>query len=207
MASGVEGWNFEFRPKEWDECILAARLRKFFARMEKEEILPNMLFVGPPGIGKLMVAVRLCDRRGHLLTQVTPKRKHHVGWYETSTPWGSEKQVVGYVFEWQLANLELQDEISHWMELGYAVAFIVGTADESKVTLRLKSRLLKIDFRPQPDDIGDLKQQARLRCRQIFTQAKVEATDEEIARIVDETFPDFRTMINELYRLSLQKAA
>jgi hypothetical protein len=124
----------------------------------------------------------------------------------TKTPWGCERQTtVGYVFEWQLANTELQDEISHWMELGLAVAFIVAASDESRLIARLKSRLLVVDFCPTPEEHIDLMKQAIDRLRIIAKQAEAPVEDKQLEEIASSSFPDFRRAVNQLFLLSMQK--
>ena len=49
-------WVEKYRPKSLDEIFLHKDIKTFFNSLEKKESIPNLLFVGNPGIGKTTLA-------------------------------------------------------------------------------------------------------------------------------------------------------
>ena len=57
-------WVEKYRPKTIDECILPQSIKKTLQDFVDAGELSNMLFTGPPGIGKTTAAKALCEQLG-----------------------------------------------------------------------------------------------------------------------------------------------
>ena len=57
-------WVEKYRPKTIDECILPQNIKKTLQDFVDAGELSNMLFTGPPGIGKTTAAKALCEQLG-----------------------------------------------------------------------------------------------------------------------------------------------
>ena len=49
-------WVEKYRPKCLEDILLTEKLREYFNTLSEESEIPNMLFVGNPGIGKTSLA-------------------------------------------------------------------------------------------------------------------------------------------------------
>ena len=49
-------WCEKYRPSTLDEIVLDKSTRNYFTKVREEESIPNVLFVGRPGIGKTTLA-------------------------------------------------------------------------------------------------------------------------------------------------------
>ena len=49
-------WVEKYRPKNLDEIFLHQGIKEYFDTLESKESIPNLLFVGNPGIGKTTLA-------------------------------------------------------------------------------------------------------------------------------------------------------
>ena len=115
--------------------------------------------------------------------------------------------IIGFIDEAQWLG-KAQATIQNWIDSdAQPEIFILAITDERLLTTTLRSRLLRVDFEPKLDEYKDLMTQARLRCKQIAEQKNLSLTNAEIWELVDRTFPDYRRMVNELFRFSLIKAA
>ena len=57
-------WVEKYRPKTISECILPQSIKKTLQDFVDAGELSNMLFTGPPGIGKTTAAKALCEQLG-----------------------------------------------------------------------------------------------------------------------------------------------
>jgi len=49
-------WCEKYRPSTLDEIVLNPNTRNYFNKVREEENIPNVMFVGRPGIGKTSLA-------------------------------------------------------------------------------------------------------------------------------------------------------
>ena len=49
-------WCEKYRPSTLDEIVLDKNTRSYFNTVQSEKNIPNVLFVGKPGIGKTSLA-------------------------------------------------------------------------------------------------------------------------------------------------------
>lgn len=116
--------------------------------------------------------------------------------------------ILGFIDEAQWVNKQYQAIVQGWIDSDLQPEFfILALTDERFLVETLRSRLLKVDFEPKFEEYNDLMTQARARCKDIAEQRNMKLTNAEIWDLVDATFPDYRRMMNELFRLSLLRAA
>lgn len=57
-------WVEKYRPKKVADVVLPDRLKNIFQSMVNEGVIPTLLLVGGPGVGKTTIAMALCDELG-----------------------------------------------------------------------------------------------------------------------------------------------
>jgi len=57
-------WVEKYRPQTIEDCILPSNMKDTFSQFISQGEIPNMLFSGPPGIGKTTVAKAICKELG-----------------------------------------------------------------------------------------------------------------------------------------------
>ena len=110
--------------------------------------------------------------------------------------------VLGFIDDAQLLPPKAQSKLSWWIENEHSsVVFMLATIDKSRLMPELRSRLMVFDLSPTVFEYRELMAQALTRCREIVRKARgVLPDDSLLSSVIEAKFPDYRAMINELYK-------
>ncbi|MFH5835776.1 replication-associated recombination protein A [Proteiniclasticum sp. C24MP] len=145
----------KLRPKNLDEVLGQKHLigeGKILSSMVKSGSLMNMIFYGPPGIGKTTVArllADLTDRKFISLNASTDSLKDVKNALEELNMFMGQKGLLLYIDEIHLFNRRNQQVLLDYMENGKII--LVGSTTENPhfaVFKALLSRAMVVEFKP-----------------------------------------------------------
>ena len=200
-------YHYEFRPESFDTLILPERIKSPLIKMLKAREYAHLLFIGPAGIGKTATAGVLGISPGVDIQIGETRRRNQIYHWEPYYSYSFKSHSFVYLEDVHLQSKKLQADVSYAIDLGLSVSFIVTIRGESNLSPLLRSRLLRFDFTPMPEEQEQLKSHARQRCSEFLAKKGVPVTDSTIIDIVETTFPNYRLMVDKLHLLELHAHA
>jgi len=198
-------WVQKYRPSTLDEMVLSEENRKFFSSIKDE--IPNLLFVGTPGIGKTTIAkiivqdilkcqylyINASDENG-----IDTIRSKVSGFSQTKSIDGALKVVIldeadGITIDGQRALRNTMEEYSAFTR------FILTANYKHKIIPAIQSRTQYFDLSP---DIHSVVNRVLL----ILKKEKITIPSTEqvnLVRIIKDNFPDIRKIINTIQKYSI----
>lgn len=198
-------WVEKYRPKTLDEMVLSTENRNYFLNLKGE--VPNLLFVGTPGIGKTTIAriivhdilkcqylyINASDENG-----IDTIRSKVGNFSQTKSIDGNIKIVIldeadGITLDGQRALRNTMEEYS-----GYT-RFILTANYKHKIIPAIQSRTQYFDLNPPIADV--LK-----RIVFILNSESIKLPDDQkkkLAQLIKDNYPDIRKTINAVQKCSV----
>ena len=199
-------WVEKYRPKTLNDLVLSETNRKYFESLTDE--IPNLLFVGTPGLGKTTLAkiiiedilkcqylyINASDENG-----IDTIRSKVVGFSQTKSLDGSIKVVIldeadGITIEGQRALRNTMEEYSS------QTRFILTANYKHKIIPAIQSRTQSFDLNPPIDDIVK-------RIVSIVKEENVKIEDNQktnFVNVIKQNYPDIRKIINAVQKASVK---
>ncbi len=191
-------WVEKYRPKNLNDLVLSTSNRKYFESVDNE--IPNLLFVGTPGLGKTTLAriiiedvlkcqylyINASDENG-----IDTIRSKVVGFSQTKSLDGSIKVVIldeadGITIEGQRALRNTMEEYSK------QTRFILTANYKHKIIPAIQSRTQSFDLNPPFEDV-------LARIVSIVKSEKIKIEEDQKGNFVNtikQNYPDIRKIIN-----------
>jgi DNA polymerase III delta prime subunit len=205
----------KWRPKTMEDIILLPRIRKIF----ENGITQNVILYGHYGTGKTTLARILIGKyskdkpfleiNSSFYTSIDVLRtkiddfcsKVYMGLdFDTEIKYDSIKYV--FLDEFERTSTQYQDALKAYIEEYSAknVRFIFNTNHINKISDGIKSRLMTVNFDCQgAEEEKFLKTSFYKRIMDVIVPSeKIEIKKEELVKIINKGFPDFRSIMNEL---------
>lgn len=199
----------KWRPKKMDDIILLPRIKKHF----QTTIDGNYIFYGNYGTGKTSLARILIGRyskdkpnleiNSSLSTSINVLRSE-IEDFCKFTPMMESDSDLKFVFldEFDRTSTEFQDAFKAFIETysKRGVRFIITTNHINKISDGIKSRIPQINFDCiNQDEEKFLKQEIYKKITtQILPKEDFEIPKENLVKIINRKFPDFRSILVEV---------
>lgn len=196
----------KYRPKSLSDLVLSDNNRKYFESITDE--IPNLLFVGTPGIGKTTLSriivndildcqylyINASDENG-----IDTIRSKVVGFSQTKSLDGNVKVVIldeadGITIDGQRALRNTMEEYSS------GTRFILTANYKHKIIPAIQSRTQFFDLNPPFDDVLKF-------IVNIVKQEGIKITQEQksnFVNIVKQNYPDIRKIINNVQKATVK---
>jgi len=205
----------KWRPKNFEDIILLPRIRKIFENGIKQ----NVILYGHYGTGKTTLARILIGK----YSKDTPYMELNSSFYTSidvlrtkiddfcskvymgiDLNSNTDKDSIKYVFldEFERTSIQYQDALKAYIEeySSKNVRFVFNTNHISKISDGIKSRLTQVNFNCiNPEEEKFLKTSIYKRIMEyIVPKENIKIIKEDLIKIINKNFPDFRSVMNEL---------
>jgi len=197
-------WCEKYRPSTLDEMVLDQSTKNYFNKVQQDKNIPNVLFVGKPGIGKTSLAkiivkdilkcqylyINASDENG-----IDTIRTKVLNFAQTKSLFGQIKVII--LDECDGLSIDAQKALRNSIEEYHDLTRFVLTANyKHKIIPALQSRC-------QIFDISYDKNQYLTKLISIVKAEELKINKEDFTRIVNNCYPDFRKGINALQKYYL----
>ncbi len=199
-------WTEKFRPQTLSDCLIPESIKDTLNNFLKDEYLPNMLFVGIPGISKTTVAKALMNDlnaeyiiiNGSKDGNIDTLRTTIQGFASTMSMLGGRKYVI--LDEADYLNINsTQPALRNFLEeFAGNCGFIFTANNQSRIMEPLQSRLTVINFKIPNTETAKIAQQLMKRCIFILEAEGVKYDTSVLASLIKSHFPDIRRIISAL---------
>jgi DNA polymerase III delta prime subunit len=205
-------WVEKWRPKKVEDCILPEDTKKTFLDFIEKGEIPNLLFSGPPGIGKTTIAKALCEQlgadyyvingsdEGRFLDTVRNQAKNFAS---TVSLQGNGRHKVIIVDESDNTTSDVQLLLRANIETFYNNCRFIFTCNyKNKIIEPLHSRCAVVDFTIKGKQKAQIAGAFFKRLQNILDNERIEYDQKVLVEIISKHFPDFRRVLNECQKYS-----
>ena len=207
-------WVEKYRPQTIDDTILPKKLKQTFQKIVEGGELPNMLFTGTAGLGKTTVAKALCNllncdyilingsEEGNIDTLRTKIKQ-----FASSVSLSGDYKVVILDEADYLNPQSTQPALRGFIEeFSNNCRFILTCNFKNRIIEPLHSRCGVYEFNTSKKDMVELCQSFMVRCQTILIKEDIKYDDKVLAELIMKFAPDWRRILNELQRYSVNGA-
>jgi DNA polymerase III delta prime subunit len=204
-------WVEKYRPKIVSETILPESLKLTFQKIVDGGELPNMLFTGTAGLGKTTVARALCNELGCDFILINGSEEGNIDTLRTKIKQfassvslqGGYKVVILDEADY-LNPQSTQPALRGFIEEFYNnCRFILTCNFKNRIIEPLHSRCGVYEFNTSKKSMVKLCESFMARCKTILDNEKIEYDDKPLAELIIKFAPDWRRVLNELQRYSI----
>jgi DNA polymerase III delta prime subunit len=204
-------WVEKYRPKTINDCILPEGLKQTFNSFIEQKNIPNLLLTGNAGVGKTTVARAMLEQIGADYIVINGSMngnidtlRNDIQQFASSVSFsGGRKYVILDEADYLNAN-STQPALRNFMEeFSRNCGFILTCNFKHRIIEPLHSRCSVVEFKISKDDLPRLAVQFFKRTVGILSNEKVEYDKAVVAELINRHVPDWRRVLNELQRYSV----
>lgn len=204
-------WTEKYRPHAVKDCILPDNLKKTFQSFVDAGKIPNLLLVGTSGTGKTTIAKAMLDElgadyitiNGSLAGRLIDTLRNEIANFASSVSFaGGRKYVI--IDEADYLNPQsVQPALRNFMEEFASNCGFIFTANyANRIIDAVQSRCSVIEFTIAKEDQVTLASSFMKRVCKILDGESIKYDKAVIASVIEQHFPDWRRVLNELQRYS-----
>ena len=204
-------WVEKYRPKTIDDTILPKNLKQTFQKIIEGGELPNMLFTGTAGLGKTTVAKALCNSLNCDYILINGSEEGNIDTLRTKIKqFASSVSLSG---DYKVVILDEADYLNPQStqpalrgfieEFSNNCRFILTCNFKNRIIEPLHSRCGVYEFNTSKKDMAPLCGEFLNRICKILEDEGVSHSRLAIADLLMKFAPDWRRVINELQRYSV----
>jgi len=204
-------WVEKYRPKTVSDIVLPQSLKQTFQKIVASKELPNMLFTGTAGLGKTTVARALCNELGCDYILINGSEEGNIDTLRTKI-----KQFASSVSLQGGYKVVILDEADYLNpqstqpalrgfieEFSKNCRFILTCNFKNRIIEPLHSRCGVYEFNTSKKSMIELCESFMARCKTILDNEQVEYDAKPVAELIMKFAPDWRRVLNELQRYSV----
>ena len=204
-------WVEKYRPQKVADTILPTKLKETFQKIIDGGELPNMLFTGTAGLGKTTVAKAMCNELNCDYILINGSEEGNIDTLRTkikqfasSVSLSSDFKVVILDEADYLNPQSTQPALRGFIEeFSSNCRFILTCNFKNRIIEQLHSRCGVYEFNTSKKDLAPIAGQFMKRCQYILEEEGVSYTQMAVADLIMKFAPDWRRVINELQRYSV----
>ena len=204
-------WVEKYRPQKVADTILPTKLKETFQKIIDRGELPNMLFTGSAGLGKTTVAKAMCNELNCDYILINGSEEGNIDTLRTkikqfasSVSLSSDFKVVILDEADYLNPQSTQPALRGFIEeFSSNCRFILTCNFKNRIIEPLHSRCGVYEFNTSKKDLAPIASQFMKRCQYILEEEGVSYTQMAVADLIMKFAPDWRRVINELQRYSV----
>tara|TARA_X000001036_G_scaffold96984_1_gene89847 strand:+ start:9482 stop:10420 length:939 start_codon:yes stop_codon:yes gene_type:complete len=204
-------WVEKYRPQKVADTILPTKLKETFQKIIDGGELPNMLFTGTAGLGKTTVAKAMCNELNCDYILINGSEEGNIDTLRTkikqfasSVSLSSDFKVVILDEADYLNPQSTQPALRGFIEeFSSNCRFILTCNFKNRIIEPLHSRCGVYEFNTSKKDLAPIAGQFMKRCQYILEEEGVSYTQMAVADLIMKFAPDWRRVINELQRYSV----
>lgn len=204
-------WVEKYRPKTITETILPDSLKNIFQQIADGGELPNMLFSGTAGLGKTTIAKALCNQLNLDYILINGSEEGNIDTLRTKIKqFASSVSLQG---GYKVVILDEADYLNPQSTQPALRGFIEEFANNCRfiLTCNFKNRIIEplhsrcgvYEFNTSKKDMVVLCEQMLVRCSDILQKENIQYNAKDIAPLIMKYAPDWRRILNELQRYSI----
>ena len=205
-------WVEKYRPETIDDCVLPVLTKNVFLSIVDNDEIPNLLLTGSPGSGKTTVAKALCNQLGIDWLMINGSdegrmidtlRTTVVNYASTVSLSGGKKGII--IDEADYMNKDSVQPALRGVieEFSKNCRFIFTCNFKNRIIPALHSRCSVVDFAIGKNDKPTIAMEMLTNIKKMLDAEAVKYEEKVLADLVLKYFPDFRRVINELQKYSL----
>ena len=204
-------WVEKYRPKVVADTVLPESLKLTFQKIVDGGELPNMLFTGTAGLGKTTIARALCNELGCDFILINGSEEGNIDTLRTKI-----KQFASSVSLQGGYKVVILDEADYLNpqstqpalrgfieEFSNNCRFILTCNFKNRIIEPLHSRCGVYEFNTSKKSMIKLCESFMARCKTILDNEKIEYDEKPLAELIMKFAPDWRRVLNELQRYSI----
>ena len=204
-------WVEKYRPKTIDECILPDGLKETFRAFIAQNDIPNLILTGSAGVGKTTVARAMLEQidadyiviNGSMNGNIDTLRTDILSFASSVSFTGRRKYIILDEADYLNAN-STQPALRNFMEeFSGNCGFILTCNFKTRIIEPLHSRCSVVEFKITKDDLPKLASQFMKRIINVLNTERITFDKSVVAELISKYVPDWRRVINELQRYSV----